>query len=80
MHPILFEIGGFPVYTYGVLLAAAYLLGLQFALRRARTRGQCDGGGEQHGGSSRSHGRPSTTTGCPANVLASSVCTASGDT
>jgi phosphatidylglycerol:prolipoprotein diacylglycerol transferase len=39
MHPILFEVGGFPVYTYGVLLAAAYLLGLQFALRRARTRG-----------------------------------------
>jgi phosphatidylglycerol:prolipoprotein diacylglycerol transferase len=39
MHPILFEVGGFPVYTYGVLLAAAYLLGLQFALVRARTRG-----------------------------------------
>ena len=36
MHPILFEIGRFPVYTYGVLLAAAYLLGLQFALVRAR--------------------------------------------
>ena len=39
MYPILFEIGGFPVYTYGLLLAAAYLLGLQFALVRARTRG-----------------------------------------
>jgi phosphatidylglycerol:prolipoprotein diacylglycerol transferase len=39
MHPILFEIAGFPVYTYGVLLAAAYLLGLQFALVRARKRG-----------------------------------------
>lgn len=39
MHPILFELGGFPVYTYGVLLAAAYLLGLQFALMRARSRG-----------------------------------------
>src|SRR4029450_8368898 len=39
MHPILFEIGSFPVYTYGVLLAAAYLLGLQFALIRARKRG-----------------------------------------
>ena len=39
MHPILFEIGGFPVFTYGVLLAAAYLLGLQFALMRARARG-----------------------------------------
>ncbi len=39
MHPVLFELGGFPVYTYGVLLAAAYLLGLQFALVRARARG-----------------------------------------
>ena len=39
MHPILFEIGGFPVYTYGLLLAAAYLLGLQFALVRARRLG-----------------------------------------
>src|SRR3954451_22423475 len=39
MHPILFEIRGFPVYTYGVLLAAAYLLGLQFALARAKHRG-----------------------------------------
>ncbi len=39
MHPILFEIRGFPVYTYGLLLAAAYLLGLQFALIRARSRG-----------------------------------------
>jgi len=39
MHPILFEIRGFPVYTYGVMLAAAYLLGLQFALRRARRLG-----------------------------------------
>ena len=37
MHPILFEISaGFTIYTYGVLLAAAYLLGLQFALMRAR--------------------------------------------
>jgi phosphatidylglycerol---prolipoprotein diacylglyceryl transferase len=39
MHPILFEIGNFPVYTYGVLLAAAYLLGLQFAIVRGRKRG-----------------------------------------
>ena len=39
MYPILFEIGGFPVYTYGLLLAAAYLLGLQFALVRARKSG-----------------------------------------
>lgn len=39
MYPILLEIGGFPVYTYGVLLAAAYLLGLQFALVRARRLG-----------------------------------------
>ena len=39
MHPILFEFGGFTIYSYGVLLAAAYLLGLQFALIRARSRG-----------------------------------------
>jgi phosphatidylglycerol:prolipoprotein diacylglycerol transferase len=37
--PELFEIGRFTVYTYGVLLAAAYLLGLKFAMVRARTRG-----------------------------------------
>ena len=30
---------GSPIYSYGVLLAAAYLLGLQFALVRARARG-----------------------------------------
>jgi phosphatidylglycerol:prolipoprotein diacylglycerol transferase len=39
MHPVLFSLGGFTVYAYGVLLAAAYLLGLQFALVRARARG-----------------------------------------
>jgi phosphatidylglycerol:prolipoprotein diacylglycerol transferase len=39
MHPVLFEAGRFTIYTYGVLLAAAYLLGLQFALVRARRRG-----------------------------------------
>jgi phosphatidylglycerol---prolipoprotein diacylglyceryl transferase len=39
MHPILFEIGEWPVYTYGVLLAAAYLLGLQLAVWRARRQG-----------------------------------------
>ena len=39
MHPILFESGSFTLYTYGVLLAAAYLLGLQFAVVRARARG-----------------------------------------
>lgn len=39
MHPLLFEAGRFPVYTYGVLLAAAYLAGLWLAVRRARERG-----------------------------------------
>ena len=39
MYPKLFELGPFTVYTYGVLLAAAYLLGLQFALARAKSRG-----------------------------------------
>lgn len=36
MHPILFEIGSWPVYSYGVLLALAYLAGLQLAVVRAR--------------------------------------------
>src|SRR3954465_3322107 len=46
MYPKLFELpwtiprfGTLTIYTYGVLLAAAYLLGLQFALTRARKRG-----------------------------------------
>ena len=39
MHPILFDLAGFTIYSYGILLAAAYLLGLQFALIRARARG-----------------------------------------
>src|SRR2546425_490408 len=36
MYPELFSIGPVTVYTYGVLLAASYLLGLQFAIARAR--------------------------------------------
>ncbi|HKW01893.1 MAG TPA: prolipoprotein diacylglyceryl transferase [Vicinamibacterales bacterium] len=39
MHPILFEIGGWPVYSYGVMLALAYLAGLQLAVVRARRAG-----------------------------------------
>jgi phosphatidylglycerol:prolipoprotein diacylglycerol transferase len=39
MHPILFEIGDWPVYSYGVLLAAAYLAALQLAVVRARRLG-----------------------------------------
>ena len=39
MHPVVFDFGRFTIYWYGVLLAAAYLLGLQFALWRARHRG-----------------------------------------
>jgi phosphatidylglycerol:prolipoprotein diacylglycerol transferase len=39
MHPVLFEAGPLTFYTYGLLLAAAYLLGLQFAIVRARARG-----------------------------------------
>src|SRR6478735_2028911 len=45
MYPILFSLpwsiprfGPITVYTYGVLLAAAYLLGLQLAMVRARKR------------------------------------------
>ena len=39
MFPRLFELGPITVYTYGVLLAAAYLLGLKFAMVRAKQRG-----------------------------------------
>jgi phosphatidylglycerol:prolipoprotein diacylglycerol transferase len=39
MHPILFEVGDWPVYSYGVLLAIAYLAALQFAVVRARRVG-----------------------------------------
>jgi phosphatidylglycerol:prolipoprotein diacylglycerol transferase len=39
MYPILFNVGGLPVYSYGVLLAAAYLIGLQLAVVRARRAG-----------------------------------------
>ena len=39
MYPELFSIGPLTVYTYGVLLAASYLLGLQFAMVRARKWG-----------------------------------------
>jgi phosphatidylglycerol:prolipoprotein diacylglycerol transferase len=46
MYPRLFElpwtlpgVGEITVYTYGVLLATAYLLGLKFAMVRARARG-----------------------------------------
>src|SRR5437870_9527405 len=39
MHPRLFELGPITVYTYGVLLAAAYLFGLQLARVRAKQRG-----------------------------------------
>jgi phosphatidylglycerol:prolipoprotein diacylglycerol transferase len=39
MYPILFNVGDWPVYSYGVLLAAAYLIGLQLAVVRARRVG-----------------------------------------
>ena len=39
MYPRLFEIGPLTLYTYGVLLAAAYLVGLKLAMVRAKTRG-----------------------------------------
>jgi len=39
MYPRLIELGPITVYTYGVLLAAAYLFGLQLARVRAKARG-----------------------------------------
>jgi len=39
VHPILFSAGPITIYSYGVLLAAAYLTGLWMAVRRARAVG-----------------------------------------
>jgi phosphatidylglycerol:prolipoprotein diacylglycerol transferase len=39
MHPILFRVGDWPVYSYGVLLALAYLAGMQLAVMRGRRNG-----------------------------------------
>src|SRR6187401_2478502 len=39
MYPRLLELGPLTVYTYGVLLAAAYLVGLKLAMVRAKARG-----------------------------------------
>jgi phosphatidylglycerol:prolipoprotein diacylglycerol transferase len=39
VHPELFSIGPVTVYSYGVLLAASYLLGLWLAMRRAKRWG-----------------------------------------
>jgi phosphatidylglycerol:prolipoprotein diacylglycerol transferase len=39
VHPILFSLGPLTIYSYGVLLAAAYLVGLGMAVRRARAAG-----------------------------------------
>ena len=36
MHPILFHLGSFPVHSYGVMIALAFLAGLWTATRRAR--------------------------------------------
>src|SRR6202521_4178843 len=39
MYPRLLELGPITIYTYGVLLAAAYLCGLKLAIVRAQARG-----------------------------------------
>ena len=39
MYPELFSIGPITVYSYGVLLAASYLLGLRLAMTRGKNRG-----------------------------------------
>jgi phosphatidylglycerol:prolipoprotein diacylglycerol transferase len=38
MHPLLFEIGSFPVHTYGFLIAIGFLVGL-YTIRRLAIRG-----------------------------------------
>jgi phosphatidylglycerol:prolipoprotein diacylglycerol transferase len=39
VHPILFQLGNFPIYTYGALAAAGFLLGLRWAYRHAPRAG-----------------------------------------
>jgi phosphatidylglycerol:prolipoprotein diacylglycerol transferase len=39
MHPILFEIGGYPVAAYGTALLLAFVVGISVATRRARAQG-----------------------------------------
>ena len=39
MYPELFSVGPITIYSYGVLLAASYLLGLWLAMRRAKQWG-----------------------------------------
>ncbi len=39
MHPVLFEIGGFPLHTYGVLVAAGFLSGVWFMRGQAKLLG-----------------------------------------
>ena len=39
MYPELFSLGPVTIYSYGVLLAASYLLGLWLAMRRAKQWG-----------------------------------------
>ena len=39
MYPELFSLGPITIYSYGVLLAASYLLGLWLAMRRAKRWG-----------------------------------------
>src|SRR5262245_1747105 len=38
MYPRLLDLGAITIYTYGILLAAAYLLGLKLAMSRAKAR------------------------------------------
>ena len=39
MHPILIKIGPLTIHTYGVLIAAGFLLGLALAVRQAKKQG-----------------------------------------
>jgi phosphatidylglycerol---prolipoprotein diacylglyceryl transferase len=39
MHPVLFRLGSLEIHTYGVMVAAGFLLGLLTAARRAKTAG-----------------------------------------
>lgn len=42
MHPLLFEFGGFTLYSYGLMVALAFIVGTLWVIRRARQVGESD--------------------------------------
>ena len=43
MHPILFNLGSYNIYTYALFLGVAYLVGFWFWIKRAKACGVDEG-------------------------------------